>query len=472
MGNAFRGMKAHHAVDSKWVAKSGKEARRHRERRDGRCGAGNTPVLLTSASKGEGTDAVIEALEKHDRWSVDIRRAGGAAHQATCRADARGGGPVGPSLDLAGDPRRGDGAGAPRRPFRRADQPVRAGTRHRGRCEGRAPGMSARRSWSGCGPNRGLAVGLRNAARCDGTSNFRASRGARSSRSTPRSRRDLGDATELPGIWAFTRGIHPTMYRGKLWTMRQFAGLRHRGGHQPALQVPAGAGTDRLVRRVRFSHADGIRLRPSALRGRGRRAGSRSRAWPTWKPCSTDSARSGLHVDDHQRAGGHPLLFLRGGGRAAGGGSPEAPGHGAERHPQGVHGAARVGASAGARAQDHRGHVRVGGGAYAAMEHDFDFGVPHPRGGATATQELAFTLANGFSYIEHGIARGLAVDTFAPRLSFFWDVHNDFFEEIAKMRAARRIRVHSRELPGTGRAQLEDAVSLSDRGVTSPPSSR
>jgi methylmalonyl-CoA mutase N-terminal domain/subunit len=59
--------------------------------------------------------------------------------------------------------------------------------------------------------------------------------------------------------------------------------------------------------------------------------------------------------------------------------------------------------------------------------------------GATAAQELAFTLANGFSYVEHGIARGLEVDSFAPRLSFFWDVHNDFFEEIAKMRAARRI---------------------------------
>jgi methylmalonyl-CoA mutase N-terminal domain/subunit len=59
--------------------------------------------------------------------------------------------------------------------------------------------------------------------------------------------------------------------------------------------------------------------------------------------------------------------------------------------------------------------------------------------GATAAQELAFTLANGFSYVEHGMARGLDVDSFAPRLSFFWDVHNDFFEEVAKMRAARRI---------------------------------
>ncbi|HUH11716.1 MAG TPA: methylmalonyl-CoA mutase family protein [Longimicrobiales bacterium] len=59
--------------------------------------------------------------------------------------------------------------------------------------------------------------------------------------------------------------------------------------------------------------------------------------------------------------------------------------------------------------------------------------------GATAGQELAYTLRNGFEYVERGIARGLDVDDFAPRLSFFFDVHNDFFEEVAKFRAARRI---------------------------------
>ncbi|MCU0636219.1 MAG: methylmalonyl-CoA mutase family protein, partial [Gemmatimonadaceae bacterium] len=59
--------------------------------------------------------------------------------------------------------------------------------------------------------------------------------------------------------------------------------------------------------------------------------------------------------------------------------------------------------------------------------------------GSTAAQELAFTLADGFTYVERGIARGLDVDRFAPRLSFFFDIHNDFFEEIAKLRAARRI---------------------------------
>ncbi|MDC0480226.1 methylmalonyl-CoA mutase family protein [Candidatus Marinimicrobia bacterium] len=59
--------------------------------------------------------------------------------------------------------------------------------------------------------------------------------------------------------------------------------------------------------------------------------------------------------------------------------------------------------------------------------------------GSTAAQELAFTLADGFSYVEHGIEAGLEVDDFAPRLSFFFNSHLDFFEEIAKFRAARRI---------------------------------
>jgi methylmalonyl-CoA mutase, N-terminal domain len=70
--------------------------------------------------------------------------------------------------------------------------------------------------------------------------------------------------------------------------------------------------------------------------------------------------------------------------------------------------------------------------------------------GSTAAQELAYTLRNGFEYVRRGIERGLDVDDFAPRLSFFWDVHNDFFEEIAKFRAARRIWArHLREVYGS-----------------------
>ncbi|MBN9391305.1 MAG: methylmalonyl-CoA mutase family protein [Chloroflexi bacterium] len=67
--------------------------------------------------------------------------------------------------------------------------------------------------------------------------------------------------------------------------------------------------------------------------------------------------------------------------------------------------------------------------------------------GATALQELAFTLIDGLTYVEEGIKRGMSVDDFAPRLSFFFNCHNDFFEEIAKFRAARRI--WARELKET-----------------------
>ena len=59
--------------------------------------------------------------------------------------------------------------------------------------------------------------------------------------------------------------------------------------------------------------------------------------------------------------------------------------------------------------------------------------------GSTAVQELAFTLADGIGYVQAAVSRGLDVDAFAPRLSFFFDIHSDFFEEIAKLRAARRI---------------------------------
>ena len=86
--------------------------------------------------------------------------------------------------------------------------------------------------------------------------------------------------------------------------------------------------------------------------------------------------------------------------------------------------------------------------------------------GSTAAQELAFTLKDGFTYVEQAVARGLDVDEFAPRLSFFFNAHIDFFEEIAKYRAARRI--WARELQGDlRRAQPEvvaDAHARADRG--------
>jgi methylmalonyl-CoA mutase, N-terminal domain len=78
--------------------------------------------------------------------------------------------------------------------------------------------------------------------------------------------------------------------------------------------------------------------------------------------------------------------------------------------------------------------------------------------GSTAQQELAFTLKDGFTYVEDALARGLAVDEFAPRLSFFFNAHTDFFEEIAKYRAARRI--WARELRDTYGARDERSLLM------------
>jgi methylmalonyl-CoA mutase N-terminal domain/subunit len=78
--------------------------------------------------------------------------------------------------------------------------------------------------------------------------------------------------------------------------------------------------------------------------------------------------------------------------------------------------------------------------------------------GSTAQQELAFTLKDGFTYVERALERGLDIDAFAPRLSFFFNAHIDFFEEIAKYRAARRI--WAREMKETYGAQREESMRM------------
>ena len=85
--------------------------------------------------------------------------------------------------------------------------------------------------------------------------------------------------------------------------------------------------------------------------------------------------------------------------------------------------------------------------------------------GSNAVQELAFTLADGFEYVRHCIERGMAVDDFAPRLSFFFNVHNDFFEEIAKFRSARRI--WARELTETFGAESDRSAWMRFHAQTS-----
>src|SRR5206468_1487666 len=164
--------------------------------------------------------------------------------------------------------------------------------------------------------------------------------------------RDLG----LPGEYPFTRGIHPTMYRRRLWTMRQFAG---------------------------FGSPEDSNRRFHYLLEQGQTGLSVAFDMPTLMGYDSDHARAQGEVG-------------------------------------------REGVAVGTLELPRWNIISISG--YHIRE-----------AGATAVQELAFTLADGIAYVQAGLDAGLDVDQFAPRLSFFFDCHNNFFEEIAKFRAARRL---------------------------------
>jgi methylmalonyl-CoA mutase, N-terminal domain len=248
--------------------------------------------------------------------------------------------------------------------------------------------------------------------------------------------RDLG----FPGEFPYTRGVQPTMYRGRLWTMRMFAGF----------------GTPRQTNeRFRF------------LLDQGQTGLSTAFDFPTLMGYDSDSPRSlgevgmvGVAVDTLRDM---EILF---------------DGIPLDRVTTSmtINGPAVVLLAFYVALADQRGipRDRIGG----TVQNDClkEFIAQHawvvpprpamrivtdmiefctaevPRwntvsisgyhireAGATAAQELAFTIADGLEYVKWAVDRGLDVDEFAPRLSFFFDVHNDFFEEIAKLRAARRM---------------------------------
>ena len=254
-------------------------------------------------------------------------------------------------------------------------------------------------------------------------------------------------ATGLPGNFPYTRGIHPTMYRGRLWTMRQFAG---------------------------FGTAEDTNERYKFLLERGQTGLSVAFDFPTLMGYDSDHPRSEGEVgkcgvaisslaDMETLFGGIPLDQVSTSMTINGPAAMLFCFYVAAAERQGV----RIEQLQGTIQNDilkeymaQHAWIFPAEPALKIIVDLFEWAAEHTpkwntisisgyhirEAGATATQELAFTLANGFSYVEHGIARGLDVDSFAPRLSFFWDVHNDFFEEIAKLRAARRIWArHMRE---------------------------
>ena len=260
---------------------------------------------------------------------------------------------------------------------------------------------------------------------------------------TPLDVADLDYASDLglPGEYPYTRGVHPTLHRSQAVDDAHVRRLRHRRGDERPLQVPAGPGPDRPVDRLRPGDPDGLRHRSARSAGRVRqvrRGGLLAEGYGN--PAGRHPARQGLHQHDDQLAGRHHLGHVHRRRREAGRAPRPTARHDPERHPQGIH--RPEGIHLPARAVD-----AAGGGYDRVRRADrCRSGTPsrisgyHIReAGSTAAQELAFTLADGLEYVRWGIARGLDVDEFAPRLSFFFNAHNDFFEEIAKYRAARRI---------------------------------
>jgi methylmalonyl-CoA mutase N-terminal domain/subunit len=251
---------------------------------------------------------------------------------------------------------------------------------------------------------------------------------------------EVYSATGLPGEFPFTRGIHPTMYRGRLWTMRQFAG---------------------------FGTAEDTNARYKFLLERGQTGLSVAFDFPTLMGYDSDHPRSegevgkcGVAVsslaDMETLFDGIPLDQVSTSMTINGPAAMLFCFYVAAAERQGVPIAQLQGTIQNDILKEYMAQhawIFPAEPALKIIVDLFEWAAEHTpnwntisisgyhirEAGATAAQELAFTLANGFCYVEHGVARGLEVDRFAPRLSFFWDVHNDFFEEIAKLRAARRI---------------------------------
>jgi methylmalonyl-CoA mutase, N-terminal domain len=248
--------------------------------------------------------------------------------------------------------------------------------------------------------------------------------------------RDLG----FPGVYPYTRGVYPSMYRGRLWTMRQFAGF---------------GGAEETNARFRY------------LLEHGQTGLSTAFDMPTLMGLDSDHARSlgevgreGVAVDSLDDM---ETLF-------AGIPLDEVSTSMTINSPAAMLLAFYlcVGEEQGVPREKLRGTIQtdilkeyiaqkewifppepsmrlvIDMIEFCAREmplwHPISISGYHIReAGSTAAQELAFTLADGFAYVEAATERGLDIDDFAPRLSFFFNAHLDFFEEIAKYRAARRI---------------------------------
>ena len=244
----------------------------------------------------------------------------------------------------------------------------------------------------------------------------------------------------LPGAFPFTRGIHPTGYRGKLWTMRQFAGFGSAADTNARFKFLLEHGQTGLSTAFDFPTLMGYDSDHPRSEGEIGKTGVAVSSL-----ADMETLFDGIPLDQVSTSmtinGPAVILFCF---------------YVAAAERQGVPSTKLRGTVQNDILKEYMAQhawcfpiepaLRLivdlfeWGATHAPLWNTVSISGYHIReAGATAAQELAFTLADGFTYVERGMARGLNVDAFAPRLSFFFDIHNDFFEEIAKLRAARRI---------------------------------
>ncbi len=236
--------------------------------------------------------------------------------------------------------------------------------------------------------------------------------------------------------------MHATGYRGKLWTMRMFAGFGTAEETNARFRYLLDHGADRPLRRVRHAHADGYDTAMTDF-GDGRIRQVRRRhlasladmevlldGLPLDQVTTSMTINSpaaiiwAMYMPPRRRAQGIRVRLL--GGTTQNDILKEYIAQKEFLFPPGPPCGWWSTRSSSVREMPRWNTISISG--YHIRE-----------AGSTAAQELAFTLADGFAYVEAALARGLDIDDFAPRLSFFFNVHNDFLEEVAKFRAARRI---------------------------------
>jgi len=244
----------------------------------------------------------------------------------------------------------------------------------------------------------------------------------------------------MPGQYPFTRGIHPTGYRGRLWTMRQFAGFGSAFDTNQRFKFLLEHGQTGLSTAFDFPTLMGYDSDHPRSEGEVGKTGvaisSLADMEVLFDGIPLDQVSTSMTIN-----GPAVILFCF---------------YVAAAEKKGVPAEALRGTVQNDILKEYMAQhawcfpiepaLRLivdlfeWGAEHAPQWNTVSISGYHIReAGATAAQELAFTLANGFTYVERGLARGLSLDAFAPRLSFFFDIHNDFFEEIAKLRAARRI---------------------------------